>query len=309
MSDQTIVNYDELQRFANHFDSESEVIAETQSKLRQQAHELETEWVGKGSEKFFNEFETEILPAMGRLHNALTLSADALRKIMKIFDEAENETTGYFKGSNFDTGLRAAGLGNIGVAAVGGRQFRTPQQGGTAQGATDGSAGGSAGIDVSNLDFGMDGVEINEPGGVPTGDSGEIKAETPAFEQAEAFEEMEPTENTEAAAAGGGGGGGSGGSQGIQGDLKMGVGSSNQSSAAQSGGIGGGAQPMADHIYGGGSTGGMQTPETASAQASAGTPDANTTDAGEIAGAAGVIGGAGAAGAAAKKMKNKNDDE
>ena len=184
MTDQTIVNYDEIQKFAKHFDSESEIIVETQSKLRQQAHELESEWIGKGSEEFFDEFETEILPAMGRLHNALTLTADVLRKIMKIFDEAENETAGYFKDSNFDRGIRMANIGNIG-ATVGARQFRTPQVGRMPQGAAAVSGSGSSGIDVSDLEFGMDGVEINEPGGVLTGDSGEKMAENPAYEQSQ----------------------------------------------------------------------------------------------------------------------------
>jgi WXG100 family type VII secretion target len=328
VADRTIVNYDELANIGKSFQQEGEIVTVIETQLRQRAQQLESEWIGEGADKFFNEFFQDILPAMNRVKQACVLTAHTIRVVSQIFDEAEEETAGYFKDGSLEGGGEGSGIdvsdlefdSTGGIGGIGGGGLGT-SPGGSAVGTGDESG---SGIDVNNLDFGAD--EFPGTGG---GEADFAKVETgmkpvPANEEFAGDkwmdEQLDGKGATGASMGGGGGGGSSAGSQGMGGGLEMGVGSHSQTSsgpgAAPTGaGSGGGMQ---DHVYqtpAGAST----TPGTTAQSA----PGAATVAGGErpvqqggmrdAAGAAGALGGAGAAAgagsAAAKKLKENKDDE
>lgn len=320
MNERTIVNYDELHQIAKLFDSEGEAIAQREAILRQRANQLEAEWVGEGADKFFNEFYQEVLPGLRRLQEACQLTFHTLVTVMKIFNDAEEETANYFKdGSLEDTGGTRHGID------VSGLEFGM-------EGVDPGEAPGgmpTSGIDVEDLDFKVEtGGKFFTPGegGMPPTGEGEgdfAKIETgekpvPATQEVGDFKvEMPMQSETAGGGSAGGGGGSSAGSQGIQGGLEMGVGSHSQTSSGPgvSGVGGGGSESAPQHVYqdpaGSGVSGAApQSAPSTSAGPTGGPAPVRQSGVGEAAGAAGALGGAGAAAAAAgKKIKeNKEGD-
>ena len=57
----------------------------------------DNQWVGRGSDQFFGEMEQLVLPAMGRLVQALHAAAGAADNIVKIYRNAEDEGQSVFK--------------------------------------------------------------------------------------------------------------------------------------------------------------------------------------------------------------------
>lgn len=97
MADKTEVNYDQLQMFIKAFDSEAEEIMALNKLTNGKVEDLHGGgWVGRGSDRFFNEMQGEILPAMNRLVQALQTASQITREIAEIFNQAEEETQGYF---------------------------------------------------------------------------------------------------------------------------------------------------------------------------------------------------------------------
>lgn len=295
MADKTIVNYDELQQIRKRFETEAEEYAELNSRTRQMVDALESEWIGQGAEKFFNEFENELFPAMKRLHHALLFTSDTLQDVMKIFDEAENESAGLFK----DGSLENADFGAGAFESIIGRI--RPDLG--------------APGDLRDIDFGLDDFEVGDGGGSnppgetpPAGDTppggGTSGSGSGGASQSE-------TSSTEPTSSGGGGGSGSG-SQGLQGELQMGTGSSRQGGTGQGSTGGGGSQaPMQDHVYqssSSGSGGGSSSSPSSSSSSSSG-GESEGSGIGGMVGTAGALGGAGAAAGAAKKALKGDDDE
>ncbi|MCB2179499.1 WXG100 family type VII secretion target [bacterium] len=310
MAEKTIVNYDELQRFSKQFENEAESWAEMNSRTRQMLHELESEWIGAGSKKFFDEFENELMPALKRLHYALMFSSESLQDILKIFDEAENETANLFKDGSLESGEGLEGedfgSGAFGTILGGLRpDSRTPG-------------------DLRDIDFGLDDVEVGGSGDTGGGSSsgggsaadagGGTTPPEQGASQGSGSGGSEETPTTEPMSQGGGGGGSSGGSQGLQGDLEMGTGSSSQKGTS-SGGFTGGSTPgaMPDYQYQSSSTGGGSGASPSASQSASSPPSSGEgsegADIGGMAGAAGAIGGAGAAAGAAKKAFKKDDDD
>lgn len=311
MAEKTIVNYDELQRFSKQFENEAESWAEMNSRTRQMLHELESEWIGAGSKKFFEEFENELMPALKRLHYALMFSSESIQDILKIFDEAENETANLFKDGSLESGegLEGEDFGSGAFGSIlGGLRpdSRTPG-------------------DLRDIDFGLDDVGVGGSGdtGGGSSSSGGSAADagggtTPAGQSASqggGSGGSEETPTTEPMSQGGGGGGSSGGSQGLQGDLEMGTGSSSQKGTGSGGFTGGGDTPgaMPDYQYQSSSTGGGGGASPSASQSASSPPSSGEgsegADIGGMAGAAGAIGGAGAAAGAAKKAFKKDDDD
>lgn len=275
MADKTIVNYDDLFQFEKRFQQEGEEYAALLSKTRQMVHDLEKDWVGLGAEKFFNEFEGEMLPGLQRLQEGLLFAAETLANVRKIFDEAENES---------------------------GQQFE--------EGRLEGE-GAASGVDVSNLDFGMGDVQVGQPGGgAPAGETPPTGSESASESGAQesAPQEMPSPLESEAAPGGGGSGGSSGGSEGLQGDLEMGEGSSSES--ARQVGVSGesASEQMPDRVYQSSSPRGAETPSQSSTPSTAEGEGEGQSGRG-AAGAAGALGGASAAAGAAAKFINKDDED
>jgi WXG100 family type VII secretion target len=54
------------------------------------------QWVGEAADRFFNEMEQMVLPAMSRLARALGVGADVAQEIMNTIRQADEETQSYF---------------------------------------------------------------------------------------------------------------------------------------------------------------------------------------------------------------------
>jgi WXG100 family type VII secretion target len=291
----TQVNYEESGLISKGLHSEGDDIVQLSSQTRQRVHALHSEWVGDAADAFFEEMESELLPALQRVSGALFLGEEILNKVMKIIHEADEETAQFFKndlGGDFGADLFGAAVGAaLGGALGGGDDFGagkfeealSPEEGGQP------SSGGEG--------TGEETVPMNTN---PTMDMQPPTDETPVTE-------TPPTE-TETPAGGGGGGGGGDSSQGLQGDLK-GLGTGVGGVVQQTGAASGGPPSMPDHIFegtSGGATGGA----TSQPGPGGGSGSQEQSSGGGIAGAAGAAGVLGAAAAgAAKVLKNDNNDQ
>ena len=159
MAEKTIVNYEQLQGFVKKINTEGEAIAQVLGKLREKVHHMHNEWIGAGSDAFFDEMEMEILPAVQRLSEALLFTGKTLVDITKIYGHAEDDSKNLFKGDfqNANQGAADFGAGRFGEigGALGGI----------------GSGGGTGGPDLNTTDFGAG--QFSETGAGGAGGSGE----------------------------------------------------------------------------------------------------------------------------------------
>ena len=308
------LDYDQLISIAKSFKDEGEDMVRLHSATRQRVRDLHTEWAGEAAEKFFEEMETELLPAVQRLAQALFLSQDATGDIMKIIQDADEETAGYFRNQLSGDDFGASLFGNALSGPQGGSS--APEDFGAGKfgeaiGSVPGGGGSSAPEDFGAAKFGEAlSSSTPESGQGEPGTSGD-NGSTQSSEKDSQKSAKEQQTETEPSPTGGGGGSSSSSSQGLQGDLKnMGVGLSNQ--APQTASAGGDASPgTPDHIYSGG--GSPKPDEAPIPRGDESKPGVDTGDSGQsaspgesgaAAGAAGAAGAA-AAGGAAKAVKGK----
>lgn len=106
MSSILVLNYDESLSFTKQFRDEGEDIVQLYSNTRQRLHLLRDEWSGEAADAFYDEMESELLPALQRVSAALFLCNEVLIKVMKITHSAEEETAVFFgKDLNSSFGL------------------------------------------------------------------------------------------------------------------------------------------------------------------------------------------------------------
>ncbi len=311
MQNVTKVNYDELTLISKKLHDEGDDYIQLLSTTRQKIAALHSEWEGEAADKFFEDMENTLLPAIRRLSHGLIFSQETLNNIMKIISEADQETVSFFSnGADFGAGGFAAALG-AGVIGL-----------------------GASGADFGAGLFNQAGESSTPPatpgaGTVPSASSGEAGAagQTGASTgptAAQAAQEQTPpppppptTPPTPASGSAAGGGGGGASSQGMQGGLDgMGSGLGGQPASSSSvGGSSGGAESLPDHAFGGGgSSGGGGLPSQGggvSSGAGSGSPAGGDSGAsgggGVAAGVAGVVGSA-AVGGVAKILKDKQDN-
>lgn len=97
MADKTELNYEQMKGFVKTFKTEGDEILALAKDTATRADALHGGgWVGKGADKFFEEMNGEIIPAMNRLAQALNTAADIAQKVSDTYDQAEEETQGYF---------------------------------------------------------------------------------------------------------------------------------------------------------------------------------------------------------------------
>lgn len=298
------LNYDELSTIAKVFKDEGEDVFNLHSATRQRVRDLYKEWVGEAAEKFFDEMENELLPALQRLSKALHFSQDVVCDIMKIVHEADEDTMNFFKGDlsgeDFGAGAFQGALGNMPGGQTGSDDFGAGKFGEAVSGFSSGDlpGGGSSGSD----DFGAGKFKETLPSqGGGASEGGQTGAENPGKSDKNVKGEMTETQPTA-----GGGGGGSSSSQGFKGDLKnLGVGMGQVQQNAFAGNSGGG-NVMTDHVYSGGgfSESGNGDSQTSPGGANTNSGEQSSQDGGGAVAAAGAA-GAVAAGGAAKGVKSK----
>jgi WXG100 family type VII secretion target len=91
------LNYDDLNSIVGKFKNEAQ---EIDSMLKQTKGKVESlhnnQWVGLGSEKFFSEMDQSVLPAVGRLVQALNYAGETAQKIANTVRSFDEETKSFF---------------------------------------------------------------------------------------------------------------------------------------------------------------------------------------------------------------------
>ncbi|MCB9420414.1 MAG: WXG100 family type VII secretion target [Ardenticatenaceae bacterium] len=152
MTDIIRVDYEALQKIADKFGQQSENTASMLQTVQGTMDPLEGGgWVGRGSDAFFNEMNSDILPAVQRLVEALAQAQTVSKQIHDLMQKADEEASSGFRGdAGFGAGGRfggaGAGIGGLGAAmgAALGRAFGGLGSGG-------GGAWGGGGFNPSGL--------------------------------------------------------------------------------------------------------------------------------------------------------------
>jgi WXG100 family type VII secretion target len=294
------LNYEEASSIAKNIHNDGDDLVQLHSQTRQRVHALRSEWIGEAADAFFEEMESELLPAMQRVSGALFLGEEILNKIMKIIHEADEETAQYFKSDldgDFGAGLFGSALGGVLGEVVGGDDFGAskfeealPTEGENPPTAGQGDSSQAGG---TTADSATPPVQLYMDKENPSADT--ASTETP------------PAETETAATGGGGSGGGGDSSQGMQGDLK-GLGSGVGGTAQQISSAAGGQPGMPDHVYEG-SSGGSSGAALSQPGPASGSGGPGEQSSGGVAGAVGAAGVLGAAAAgAAKVLKNDHNE-
>ena len=98
MTENIIINYDEMKSISALFETEKEQILHllqiTQTKVQDLHNDL---WIGKGSDKFFDQMEQTVKPRLARLAHALDFAAVVTKEIADTIHQADEETQSFFR--------------------------------------------------------------------------------------------------------------------------------------------------------------------------------------------------------------------
>lgn len=97
MGEKIEVNYEELANIQRLFSSEAEAVNQLFTQTRQKVEQLHgAGWIGRGSETWFAEMQSRVLPSMNRLVKALHDGAQAVQRISQTYKAAEEEAKSIF---------------------------------------------------------------------------------------------------------------------------------------------------------------------------------------------------------------------
>jgi WXG100 family type VII secretion target len=98
MAEKTEINYEQMQAIVKKFLGEQEEIERLLKDTKGRVDTLHNGgWIGRGSDQFYQEMESLLLPAVQRLANALAMAGQHANEIMDIYRQAEEEAEGSFK--------------------------------------------------------------------------------------------------------------------------------------------------------------------------------------------------------------------
>lgn len=96
--DEIKADYDRLEQLAGRFANQAQVIQQMLQGVRGSMDPLESGgWVGRGSDAFFSEMNSEVLPASERLQQALEEANRVTKHIIQTVKQAEEEAGSAFK--------------------------------------------------------------------------------------------------------------------------------------------------------------------------------------------------------------------
>jgi len=91
------LNYDDLNTIVGKFKNEAQEIDSMGKQTKGKVESLHNnQWVGLGADKFFSEMEQSVLPAVGRLVQALNYAAETTQKIANTVRSFDEETKSFF---------------------------------------------------------------------------------------------------------------------------------------------------------------------------------------------------------------------
>ena len=98
MSDEIRADYEGLEQVAARFATGAQNVGQTMQKVRSAMAPLESGgWIGRGSDAFFAEMNSEILPAVTRLQDVLDEASQTVREIVSRVRQAEEEAAACFR--------------------------------------------------------------------------------------------------------------------------------------------------------------------------------------------------------------------
>jgi WXG100 family type VII secretion target len=91
------LNYDDMSNIVKMFRTEAQDIDGLLKQTKGKVESLHNnQWVGQGADKFFNEMEQSVVPAVGRLVGALGHAGDVAQKIADTIRRFDEETKSFF---------------------------------------------------------------------------------------------------------------------------------------------------------------------------------------------------------------------
>jgi WXG100 family type VII secretion target len=112
--------FDSLKQMARIFRRQADDIQKSQKKLQRNMSTLQAgDWIGVGADKFYQEMEADVLPAVKRLGRAMDSGERVTNQIAKIWEEADEEASRLFGDDGF-LAMIAAGAAALGSAVAGG---------------------------------------------------------------------------------------------------------------------------------------------------------------------------------------------
>jgi WXG100 family type VII secretion target len=97
MSDETRADYDELENVSQRFANQAQEVEEIFTKISTTMENLRDGWIGRGSDAFFSEMESDIIPATNRLRDVLSDASDLTKEIASKLQGAEEEASSRFR--------------------------------------------------------------------------------------------------------------------------------------------------------------------------------------------------------------------
>ncbi len=100
MTDEIRADYDRLEQVASNFSNQAQAIQQTLQNVRGSMDPLESGgWIGRGSDAFFSEMQSDVLPANERLRQALDEASRVTKQIIQTVKQAEEEACSPFRAS------------------------------------------------------------------------------------------------------------------------------------------------------------------------------------------------------------------
>ncbi|MCA9994782.1 MAG: WXG100 family type VII secretion target [Anaerolineales bacterium] len=96
--DEIRADYERLEQIANQFANQCQAIQQMLQGVQGAMDPLENGgWIGRGSDAFFAEMGSEVLPASVRLRDALDEASAATKKISEVIRKAEEAAASPFR--------------------------------------------------------------------------------------------------------------------------------------------------------------------------------------------------------------------
>jgi len=91
------VNYDDMNNIIKGMKSEQAEMGNLYKQTKSKVESLHNnQWIGQGADKFFNEMEQSLLPAVQKLSEALGAASDAAQRVMSTIQSADEGTKSFF---------------------------------------------------------------------------------------------------------------------------------------------------------------------------------------------------------------------
>ena len=93
MFDQVVADYEQLDQVGVRFGQQRETVQDVMQAVQTQLNGLQGEWIGRGSDAFFSEMMDEVVPATGRLIQAIEEAQRTTKAIINLMEQADEEAS------------------------------------------------------------------------------------------------------------------------------------------------------------------------------------------------------------------------